>query len=183
MVSKAKEPKPERTVAKDENEGLASRLIELRKVVEDNRVANIKAIGEIKTDVGRMSDRLEGAIKKVDEAMATIDKAGRDLATSQRESAEQVRAAGELVRGMKDRLKVLDELRETAADPYELLKPIRKQVGEMVGDFEALKKNIDVKFESLPKVKPVPLETRGDDSEIQRLRIEVKRLAKLVEER
>lgn len=167
----------------DENAGLAARLIELRNEVEKNRVDSIKMFGEIRTAQGRMSDRLEAAILKVDRAMLSWDEKTRKLDMELREGAEQVRACGELERKARDRMKVLDELRETQADPHELLKPYRRQLAQLDADVNTLKSSIDRKFEALPKQKPPAAEQRADEGEIGRLRVEVKRLAKLVEER
>jgi len=173
-------PVADGSISQDENAGLAARLIELRAVVEENRVASARACSELKTDVSRISDRLTAALAKVDQAMSSWESRTRVLDQSLRESAEQVRASGEIARGMKDRMKVLDELRETQADPHELLKPYRRQLSQLEADLTNLRKVIDVRFEGLPRPKATPAETRDDPGEIGRLRVEVKRLANLV---
>lgn len=159
--------KSEKTAEKAENEGLAQRLVELRGLVEEHRVANARAIGEIKQEVARMNARVDQVGTKVDNAMSEWETRSRSLGTALQESGEQVRAAGAIARDVKDRIKVLDELREQAEDPRELLKPIRIQIAHLTSDFEAFKRHTNDKVAevrtTLERLSPSqPYETRGD---------------------
>ena len=149
------------SAAQAENEGLAARIVALRETVEANRVEAVKAIGAIKTEVAGMSDRVNHALSKVDVLATEWDRRKRELETAVRDSGEQVRAAGQIATKMEARVKVLDELRETAVDPHELIKPIRRELAELRTALESLDKNVEVKIDAIrPKRRAEPLETR-----------------------
>jgi chromosome segregation ATPase len=153
--------KRDASAEKAENEGLAARIIELRGVVEQNRVEGVKAMADLKGEVARMSDRVNHALSRVDTLATDWDRRKRELETAVRDSGEQVRAAGEIASKMNARVKVLDELRETAVDPHELIKPVRREMAELKSALESLDKNFEVKIEALrPKRRAEPLETR-----------------------
>ncbi len=155
--------KSEKTAEKAENEGLALKLVELRGLVEERRVETVRALGELKQELARMSARVDQVGTKVDVAMSEWETRSRTLGTSLQEGAEQVRAAGAIARDVKDRIKVLDELRETAEDPRELLKPIRRELALLVSDFESFKTLANNKIAAVqPRQSTEPYETRGD---------------------
>ncbi len=152
----------DRTAATDENQGLAARLVELRTVVEENRKASVRDVSECKEALARLDVRVSALATKLDKAMGDIDRRARDLGQAHRDGAEQVRAAGEIARKMTDHMRVLDELREVQADPYEVIKPLQRQIALLEGDIKTTRAHIDRKFEALPKAKPIAWETRDD---------------------
>lgn len=152
-----------RTAAVDENQGLAARLVELRQVVETNRVATVRDVAELKLELARVSDRQGRLGERIDKAMTEIDRRQRDLDQQLRTGAEQVRASGEQARKMADHMRVLDELREVASDPHEVVKPLQRQIAQLEADIKTGRKHVDLKFEALPKSKAEPWETRGED--------------------
>lgn len=154
-------PKKPESAAQAENEGLAARLIQLRETVEQNRQEAVRQLADMKGDVARISDRLEQAIKRVDEVATEWQTGKRDVENAIREGGEQVRAAGQIATRMSERVKVLDELRDTATDPHELVKPIRRDIANLRSDLESLGTNIEVKIAALrPKQTHAPLVTR-----------------------
>lgn len=154
-------PKPEKSTAQAENEGLAARLLELRQLVEKQDQDHKKATAEVKQEVARMNATVDHLAKKVDAALTEIERRSRDLTAMLREGGEQVVQAGALARKMQDRVKVLDELREVAEDPRELLKPIRKDIAQLNADLLTLQKNTEAKLASItPKQNAQPWESR-----------------------
>lgn len=178
-------PKPnerasERTVATDENQGLAARLVELREETERQRRENVRDIGECKTLVARLEQRVALIAEKVDKAIGEITKTARELTEKLREGGEQVRASGELARKMTDQMRVLEELRAVAVDPYEVVKPLRKHVAEIEVDLGAFKRHTDDKLGAIQRV----LDGRriGDDADRQRAH-DAERRGRVVPER
>lgn len=155
----------EGSVAEDEHRGLAKRLLELRRRVEDNRIAQVKAIEDIRYAVAQLEQTVNTALRQFDTLNKEWERRSRDLETTQREAGEQVRAAGEQVRRVKDELKAIEELRETAADPHDVVKPLRKDIGQLQHDLILLTGQVDRRFEQLPKAKAQPWELRGDDED------------------
>jgi SMC interacting uncharacterized protein involved in chromosome segregation len=168
MPKPKSDPKPsadetaDRTAEQHENEGLAARLLELKALVEENRKLAVRDFAELKAEFGRMTERLKTVDGKVDGAMAEWARRSRELDQTQRDSAEHVRAAGQIAREMKDRVQVLDELRETSADPHAVVKPLQREVAQLKADLADLGRRIDVKFDALPRQKAAPIEFRGD---------------------
>lgn len=169
----------ERTAAQDENQGLAARLVDLRRALDDQRKSHERDLSALRQVVAQMEQQVAGTIGRVDAMTLDFERRCRDLETAQREAAEQVRVAGELARKMTDHMKTLDELREVAADPHEVVKPIRRDIAELRHELTLLTKQVDVRFQQLPGRRPTPAETRGDH-ELDVLRTEVKRLTDLV---
>lgn len=161
-----------RTAAADENQGLAARLVELRRTVEDNRKDAVRDMGELKTELARISDRQARLGDRLDKAMAEVDRRQRDLDQQLRTGAEQVRASGELARKMNDHMRVLDELREVQADPHEVVKPLQRQIAQLDADVKTVRKHVDLKFEQLPKPRAEPWESRGADEVARREKYE-----------
>jgi chromosome segregation ATPase len=153
---------PDRTAEQHENEGLAGRLLELKATVEGHRKLAVRDHAELKAEFGRMTERMKTLDGKIDGAMNEWARRSRELDQTQRDSAEHVRAAGQIAREMKDRVQVLDELRETSADPHAVVKPLQREVAQLKADLSALGQRIDVKFDALPRQKPAPAEFRGD---------------------
>lgn len=165
----------ERTAAQDENQGLAARIVDLRRALDDQRKSHERDMSALRQLVAQMEQQVAGTIGRVDAMTLDFERRSRDLETTQREASEQVRAAGELARKMTDHMRTLDELREVAADPHEVVKPIRKDIAQCRLDLEMLQKQIDVRFEQLPRRSPTPAESRGDH-ELDAIRTELKRL-------
>jgi len=165
-----------RSAAADENQGLAARLVELRRVVDENRKDNLRDLAEVKTDLARISDRQAQLAVRLDQAMAEVDRRQRDLDQQLRTGAEQVRASGELARKMNDHMRALDELREVQADPHEVVKPLQRQIAQLDADIKTVRKHIDLKFEALPKAKAEPWESRGADEVARRERYQAEQL-------
>lgn len=153
--------KPTESASQAENEALAARLIALRETVEANRLETVKNLADMRGDVARMGERVEHAIAQVDKMREEWKLGSRELKEGLRRGDEQVAKAGELAVKMENRVKVLDELREGAVDPHELIKPLRRELTLLRTDLESLGKNTEVKLAEIrPKQRGVPLETR-----------------------
>ena len=144
----------------DEHRGLAARILDLRRLVEKQEQQRASDLAELRRNFAQVEQQVNSLQKQVDEAMGQIRRKGLDLDEQLRQSAEQVRAAGELARKMTDHMKTLDDLREMAADPHEVVKPLRKDIGELKHGLETLQLQVDRRFEALPKVRARALEER-----------------------
>lgn len=142
---------PDGSTHQDENRGLAARLLELRRTVEGHERQRISDLAETRRLVAQIGQRADTMQKQLDEALKSIDQKQRDLEVALREGGEQVRAAGELGRKMQDHVRVLDELREMAADPHEVVKPLRRDIGELKHALTLLDKQVDHRFEETAK--------------------------------
>lgn len=155
----------EPSLRQDEHRGLAARLMELRKLVEDSRLLAIREAGQINQRMAQLEQQVTAMGKRVDTEVEGITKRQKELDNALREGGEQVRVAGELGRKMTDQVKQLEELREMASDPHEVIKPLQKSLAFLRGDLEALGRTIDVRFEALPKGRAQPIETRSADED------------------
>ncbi len=161
----------------DEHRGLAARLLDLRKLVEDHRQAGIKEHSHLLQRAANLEQQVTAISVRVDKECEAIQKQQRDLEAMLRDGGEQVRKAGELARKMTDQVKELEELREMAADPHEVVKPLRASIAVLRGDLEALGKTIDIRFEQMPKARSQPTESRSEDElPIVKLGAEVRKL-------
>ena len=161
----------------DEHRGLAARLLDLRKVVEDYRLLAVKEHAQTVQKMAQIEQQLSSIEKRVDKEVESIQLKQRELDQHLRDGAEQVRKAGELGRKMTDQVQELAELREMAADPHEVIKPVRASIAQVRADVEALAKTIDVRFEQLPKAKGQAYESRGDDeAPLAKLGTEIRKL-------
>ncbi len=138
-------------------------------MVEEHRKQTVRDVSEIREMVIRVEHRQGQLQSKLDQAMTDIDRRQRELDQALREGAEQVRATGQMARDMKAKATELEELREMAADPHEVIKPVQRSVAQVAADLEALRKAIDHKFEQLPRQHAEPWEGRGSD-EVERVR-------------
>lgn len=148
----------------DEHRGLAARLLDLRKTVEEGRLAQLKEYGDIKSRVALLEQHVVNIEKRVDRECEAIQKMQRELDQTLREGGDQLRQSGAFVRKIDDQMKALEELRETQSDPHEVVKPILRSLALLRGDLETLGKTIDIRFEQMPKTRSQPWEERGDDS-------------------
>jgi DNA repair exonuclease SbcCD ATPase subunit len=164
----AEAPEAEGSREHDEHRGLAARILDLRNLVESERLARIKDQGELKQRMALLDQQLTALEKRVDRECESIQKMQRDLEETLRQSSDQLRKAGEFVRKIDDGMKALEELRETQTDPHEVVKPVQRALALLRGDVEALGRTIDIRFEQLPKARSQPWEERGDDSPIEK---------------
>lgn len=148
------------SVQQDEHRGLAGRLLDLRTLVEDNRKAAVRDFSQLNQRMATLESLVSTIAARVDREVESIQGQQRDLAAALREGGEQVRVAGELGRKMTDQVKVLEELREMASDPHEVIKPIQRGLAHLRGDLETLAKTIDIRFEQYPRPRGEPVETR-----------------------
>jgi len=169
----------ERTAAQDENQGLAARIVDARRLLDEHRKSNDRELATLRQQVAQLEQGHAGTIQRVDAMTLDFERRSRDIEIAQREAAEQVRVAGELARKMSDHMATLDELREVAADPHEVVKPIRKDIAELRHELTLLAKQVDVRFEQLPRSRTTANESRGDH-ELDAVRADVKRLFDLV---
>lgn len=153
--------KNERTQALAESEGLAAKLL-AHKAEQDEREQGLrKTLAETRGEFARLTEVVNQLAARVDKAMTEWERRSRELDNTQREAAEQVRQAGQAARKMEDRVKVLDQLRETAEDPRELLKPIRREFANLASDLESFKVHTNDKLAALkPKDRSAAWETR-----------------------
>lgn len=169
----------ERSAAQDENQGLAARLVDLRRALDEQRKHHEREQSALRQVVAQLEQQVAATIGRVDTMTLDFERRSRDLETAQREAGEQVRAAGELARKMSDHMRVLDELREVAADPHEVVKPIRRDIGELRHELTLLAKQVDHRFEQLPRARQDGGESRGDHA-LDGVRADIKRLFELV---
>jgi len=161
----------------DEHRGLAARLLDLRKLVEDHRLASMRDHAQLIQRGAHLEQQVVTMATRIDKEVESINKTQRDLEAQLRESGEQVRKAGELARKMTDQVKELGELREMAADPHEVVKPLRASLATLRGDLEALGRTIDIRFEAMPKDRARAIESRSDDElPIVKLMAELRKL-------
>ena len=152
----------------DEHRGLAARLLDLKNLVEQNRLAQLKEYAELKQRVALLDQNFVTLEKRLDRECEGIQKMQRDLETTLRESSDQLRKAGEFVRKIDDGMKALEELRETQTDPHDVVKPLQKSLALLRADLETLGKTIDIRFEQMPRAKAQPWEERGDDNPVEK---------------
>ncbi len=178
-MADARDPEPvvHESASHDEHRGLAARLLDLRKVVEDYRLNALREHGQVLRRAAELEEQVVAIGTRVDKEVEAIGKMQRDLEAQLRESGEQVRKAGELARKMTDQVKELEELREMAADPHEVVKPLRASIATLRGDLEALGRTIDIRFEAMPKDRARAIESRSDDEmPLLKLGAEVRKL-------
>lgn len=149
----------------DEHRGLAKRILDLKRALDEQRKAFERSLADVRQVTAQVEQVAASVRRDVDAMMKEWERRGRDLQAIQAEAGEQVRAAGEQVRKLKDELQALEELRETAADPHEVVKPLRKDIGQLKHDLQLLNSQVDRRFEALPKDKSKPWELRGDDED------------------
>lgn len=194
MAKRSTEPKPpvdaedddrrlnpqldtEPSLQQDEHRGLAARILDLRRLVESNRQAQIKEHAHTQQRVAELDQLVTAMGTRVDREVEAIQKMQRDLQSTLHEGGEQVRQAGQMARKISDGMKELEELRASASDPHEVVKPLQRSLAHLRGDVEALARTIDIRFEQLPKSRAQPIESRGEDEEaLIKLGQEVKRL-------
>jgi DNA repair exonuclease SbcCD ATPase subunit len=154
------QPSTGASVQQDENRGLAGRLLDLRTLVEENRRLAVRDFSHLGQRVASLEQLVSAMQSQLDKAVEEIRAQQRDLGVSLREGGEQVRKAGEIGRKMTDQVKVLEQLREDASDPHEVIKPLQRGLAHLKGDVEALAKTIDLRFEQYPRPRGEPVETR-----------------------
>ncbi len=172
----------ERPIEQAEAEGLAERLLALREQVETESLATRKATGELKQELARMSTRLDHALNRVDTMATEWNRRSRALEGTLQSGGEQVRAAGEIARKMSDRVKVLDELRQSAQDPHALVVPLRREVAELKADLESFKRIAENKIAELrPRVTRAPNETREPNEGLERQLVRIHKRVEALE--
>lgn len=171
------------SVQQDEHRGLAARILDLRKLVEEHRLSAVREHASHQQRMAELEQKVSAMESRVDRGMEEISRTQRNLDNSLREGGEQVRVAGELGRKMTDQVRLLEELREMASDPHEVVKPIRHSIALLRGDLEALGKTIDIRFEQLPKSRSQAVESRGEDEQpLVKLGAEIRKLKERVSE-
>lgn len=153
-------PDDQPSAQQDEHRGLAARLLDLRKLVEDHRQADIRERHQLNQRMAQLEQLVSSMAERIDREVEGIQKQHKELDTTLRDAGEQVRVAGSLARKMSDGMRELEELREMAADPHEVIKPLQTSLAHLRGDLEALGRTIDIRFESAPKHRAEPYETR-----------------------
>jgi hypothetical protein len=167
----------EPSTQQDEHRGLAARILDLRKALEEQRLAGIQERAHLNQRMANLEQMVSAMATRVDREVEEIGKTQRELGNALREGGEQVRVAGELGRKMTDQVKHLEELREMASDPHEVVKPLLRSLAFLKGDLEALSKSIDIRFEQMPKQKSQPVESRSEDENpIVKLGTEIRKL-------
>lgn len=175
---------PQGSAQQDEHRGLAARILDLRKLVESNRLAAVKEHSQTQQRAAQLEQDVTRLTQRIDAEVESIQKQQRDLTQKLHEAGEQVRQAGALARKMTDQVKELEELRAVASDPHEVVRPVQRGLAQLRADLEALGKTIDVRFEQMPRPRAVPLESRSEDedaiiklgTELRKLRERVKAL-------
>lgn len=181
VMTLSPQPDTEPSAAQDEHRGLAARIWDLRKLVESNRLAQVKENSEQRQKMAQVEQLLSALATRIDRECEALQKMQTDLRGQLHDSGEQVRQSGALARKIQDGMKELEELRAVASDPHEVVKPVRASIAQLRADVEALARTIDIRFEQLPKSRAVPLETRGEDEDaIAKLGIEVRKLRERV---
>lgn len=172
----------EPSVQQDEHRGLAARILDVRKALEEQRIAGISERAQLNQRMASLEQQVTGMATRIDREVEEIGRKQRDLEASLREGGEQVRVAGELGRKMTDQVKLLEELREMASDPHEVIKPLQRSIAFLRADLEALSKTIDVRFEQMPKSRSQPVESRSEDENpIVKLGTEIRKLKQRLE--
>ena len=159
-VDLAPAPDEQPSVAQDEHRGLAGRLLDLRTLVDENRRLAVRDFSHLGQRMASLEQLVSAMQSQLDKAVEGIQAQQRDLGVALREGGEQVRKAGEIGRKMTDQVKVLEQLREDASDPHEVIKPLQRSIAFLKGDLEALAKTIDTRFEQYPRPRGEPVETR-----------------------
>lgn len=171
------------SAAQDEHRGLAARLMDLRKLVEENRQHGVKDHAQVMQRMAQIESTMSSLEKRVDKEAEAIQLKQRELEGHLRDGGEQVRKAGELGRKMTDQVQELAELREMASDPHEVVKPIRASIALLRADVESLGRTIDIRFEQLPKSRSQAYESRGEDEDpLVKLGVEIRKLKDRVKE-
>lgn len=167
----------EPSTEQDEHRGLAGRILDLRKALEEQRLAGIQERAHLNQRMGNLEQMVSAMATRIDREVEEIGKTQRELGNALREGGEQVRVAGELGRKMTDQVKVLEELRELSSDPHEVVKPILRSIAFLKGDLEALGRSVDIRFEQMPKTKSQPIESRSaDEDPIVKMGTEIRKL-------
>lgn len=168
---------PGASVQQDEHRGLAARILDVRNLVEENRRLAIRDAAQLNQRMAQLEQQVSAMAARLDKEVEGIVRKHKDLEDALRQGGEQVRVAGELGRKMTDQVKVLEELREMASDPHEVIKPLQRGLATLRGDVEALAKTIDIRFEQMPKSRNQPVETRSaDEDPLVKMGSEVRKL-------
>lgn len=174
----------EPSAQQDEHRGLAARILDLRKLVESHRQAHLKEHAHTQQRVAELQQLTSAMGARIDREVESIQRTQRELQSTLHEGGEQVRQAGQLARKIQDGMSELEELRATASDPHEVIKPLQRSLATLRGDLEALGRTIDIRFEQMPKGRAQSVESRGEDedalikmgAEVRKLRERVKAL-------
>lgn len=167
----------EPSVRHDEHRGLAARLLDLRKLVEDHRQLAVRDAAQLNQRMAQLEQQVTAMATRIDHEVERMVRRHKDLDDALRQGGEQVRVAGELGRKMTDQVKVLEELREMASDPHEVIKPLQRGLATLRGDVETLAKTIDIRFEQMPKGRSEPIESRSEDEQaLVKLGTEIRKL-------
>ena len=170
-------PSIEPSVQYDEHRGLAGKILDLRNAFEAQRVLGIQEKAQLNQRMAQLEQLASAIATRIDREVEEIGKTQRELGNALREGGEQVRVAGELGRKMTDQMRVLEELREMASDPHEVVKPILRAIAFLKGDVEALGRSVDIRFEQMPKARSQPIESRSaDEDPIVKLGTEIRKL-------
>ena len=128
--------------------------------MDAHRLTAQKEQGHLQQRMAQLEQQVSAIASRVDTEVEAIRGMQRDLAASLHAGGEQVRVAGDLARKMTQQVRELEELREMAADPHEVIKPLQRSLATLRGDLEALGRTIDIRFEQMPKGRAEPYEAR-----------------------
>lgn len=155
----------EPSAQQDEHRGLAARILDLRKLIETNRVLHVKEYAQQQQRIAQLEQLVSAMATRIDSEVEAIQKRQRDLQTTLHEGGEQVRQAGQIARKIQDGMKELEELRAVASDPHEVVKPLLRSIAQLRADLERVDKSIDIRFEQMPRPRAQAYEARGDDED------------------
>lgn len=142
---------------------IARAIVELRDAVEEYRRDAARNLTAYKTEVARCKETAEAAQRRVDAFAEKWAEHRGEMDTATRSAGEQLKLASRTARDINEKLKAFEELRDATPDPVELLKPVKKALGQLSDDVRTLAQNIDSRFEGIPGINRMrPLETRGE---------------------
>ena len=171
----------EPSAALDESRGLAARILDLRRLVETNRQAQVKEHHQQQSRIANLEQQFAALNTRVDQEVVDIRRMQRELQDALHQGGEQVRQAGQLARKITDGMKELEELRAVASDPHEVVKPLQRAIGSLRADLQQLAGSVDIRFENMPKPRREPVESRGEDEEaLVKLGAEIRKLRERV---
>jgi len=176
------QPQEQPSAQQDEHRGLAARILDIRKAMEANAQKQAREREDLKQNMARIEQLLSGLTTRIDREVESIQKQQTELRGMLHDGGEQVRQAGAVARRVQDGMRELEELRAVASDPHEVVKPVQRAIAHLRTDHEALAKTIDVRFEQLPRQKPLQWESRGEDEDpVLKLEVEVRKLRQRVD--
>lgn len=143
-------------------EGLSSAIVKLSQKVDDDRRDRAALKDYVRTECAKLRDALSGAHKRVDDFAELWASQRAEMAQARSQAGEELKIAGRTARDIKEQAAAMQLVHDNTPRPEEFLRGVRLDIATLKDEFRDLKGNVDRRFEALPRVKPRPVEERGE---------------------